>query len=58
MIPFYIIFLLSVCNNPVIGLNQFITPSAPPSIPPVWGHVIAVLMKLPPTTAEGQNMRA
>ena len=36
----------------------FITPSAPPSIPPVWEHVIAVLMKLPPTTAEGQNMRA
>ena len=33
-------------------------PPAPPSIPPVWEHVIAVLMKLPPTTAEGQNMRA
>ena len=36
----------------------FITPSAPPSLPPVWEHVIAVLMKLPTTTAEGQNMRA
>ena len=34
----------------------FITPSAPPSIPPEWEHVIAVLMKLPPTTAEGQNL--
>ena len=33
-------------------------PSAPPSIPPVWEHVIAVLMKLPPTTAEGQNLRS
>ena len=36
----------------------FITPSAPPSIPPVWEHVIAVLMKLPSTTAEGQNLRS
>ena len=33
-------------------------PSAPTSIPPVWEHVIAVLMKLPPTTAEGQNLRS
>ena len=33
-------------------------PSAPATIPPVWGHVIAVLMKMPPTNAEGQNMRA
>ena len=23
------------------------------TIPPVWEHVIAVFMKLPPTTAEG-----
>ena len=38
--------------------STFITPSPPPSIPPVWEHVIAVLMKLPLTTAEGQNMRA
>ena len=36
----------------------FITLSPPPSIPPVWEHVIAVLMKLPHTTADGQNMRA
>ena len=38
--------------------TTFITPSAPPSIPPVWEHVIAVLMKLPSTTAEGQNLRS
>ena len=36
----------------------FIIPSAHPFIPHVWEHVIAVLMKLPPTTAEGQTMRA
>ena len=30
----------------------------PPSIPPVREHVIDVLMKLPSTTAEGQNMRS
>ena len=39
-------------------IPTFITPSAPPPIPPVWEYVIAVFMKLPPTTAEGQNMRA
>ena len=39
-------------------IPTFITPSAPITIPPVWEHVIAVLMKMPPTTAEGQNMRA
>ena len=33
-------------------------PSAPPSIPPVGEHVIDVLMKLPSTTAEGQNLRS
>ena len=33
-------------------------PLPPPSIPPVWEHVIAVLMNLPPTTAEGQNLRS
>ena len=44
--------------GPLTPSPTFITPSAPPSIPPVWEHVIAVLMKLPPTTAEGQNMRA
>ena len=27
-------------------------------IPPVWEHVITVLMKMPPSTGEGQNMRA
>ena len=27
-------------------------------MPPVWEHVIDVLMKLPATTAEGQNMRS
>ena len=25
-IPLYYNFLLSVCNNPIIGLNQFIRP--------------------------------
>ena len=44
--------------GPLTPPPTFITPSAPPSLPPVWKHVIAVLMKLPPTTAEGQNMRA
>ena len=44
--------------RPPDTIPTFITPSVPPSIPPVWEHVIAVLMKLPPTTAEGQNMRA
>ena len=39
-------------------IPTFSTPSAPPSIPPVWEHVIAVLMKPPPTTADRQNMRA
>ena len=33
-------------------------PSAPSPIPPVWEHVIDVLIKLPSTTAEGQNMRS
>ena len=40
------------------NIPTFITPSAPPSIPSVWEHVIAVLMKLPPTTAEGQHLRS
>ena len=40
------------------NIPTFITPSAPPSIPPVWEHVIDVLMKLPSTTAEGQSMRS
>ena len=31
---------------------------APTVIPPVWEHVIAVLMKTPTSTEEGQNMRA
>ena len=33
-------------------------PSAPTTIPPVWEHVNVVLMKMPPSTAEGQNMRS
>ena len=45
-------------TRPLDTTPTFITPSAPPSIPPVWEHVISVLMKLPPTTAEGQNMGA
>ena len=40
------------------NIPTFITPPEPPSIPPVWEHVIDVLMKLPNTTAEGQNMRS
>ena len=44
--------------RPPTNIPIFITPSAPPSIPPVREHVIAVLMKLPPTTAEGQNLRS
>ena len=40
------------------NIPTFITPSAPPSIPPVWGHVIDVLMKLPSTTTEGQNLKS
>ena len=44
-------------TRPPDTIPIFITPSAPPTIPPVWEHVIAVLMKMPPTTAEGQNMR-
>ena len=36
----------------------FITPSTPTMIPPVWEHVITLLMKMPPSTGEGQNMRA
>ena len=44
--------------RPPTNIPTFITPSAPPSIPPVCEHVIAVLMKLPPTTAAGQNLRS
>ena len=43
---------------PPANIPTFITPSAPPSIPPVWEHVIDVLMKLPSTTGEGQNLRS
>ena len=43
--------------RPPDTIPTFITLSAPPSIHPVWEHVIAVLMELPTTTAEGQNMR-
>ena len=44
--------------RPPDTIPTFITPSAPSTIPPVWELVIAVLMKLPTTTAEGQNIRA
>ena len=44
--------------RPPSNIPTFITPPEPPSIPPVWEHVIDVLMKLPSTTAEGQNMRS
>ena len=44
--------------RPHATIPTFITPPEPPSIPPVWEHVIDVLMKLPTTTAEGQNMRS
>ena len=43
---------------PCQNIPTFITPSAPPTIPPVWEHVIPVFMKLPSTTAEGQNVRS
>ena len=44
--------------GPPDTIPTFITPSAPTNIPPVWEHVIAVLMKMHPSTAEGQNMRS
>ena len=44
--------------RPQTNIPTFITPPEPPSIPPVWEHVIDVLMKVPTTTAEGQNMRS
>ena len=44
--------------RPPDTIPTFITPSAPPTIPTIWEHVIAVLMKMPPTTAEGQNMES
>ena len=47
---------LPPCQDPPANIPTFIT--APPSIPPVWEHVIAILMKLPSTTAEGQNLRS
>ena len=45
-------------TRPPAQIPTFVTPSAPPPIPPVWEHVIAVLMKLPHTTAEGQKLRS
>ena len=45
-------------TRPSSNIPTFITPPEPPSFPPVWEHVIDVLMKLPITTAEGQNMRS
>ena len=44
--------------RPPSNIPTFITPPEPPSIHPVWEHVIDVLMKLPITTTEGQNMRS
>ena len=44
--------------RPPANIPTFITPSELPSLLPVWEHVIDVLMKLPTTTAEGQNMRS
>ena len=41
--------------RPQTNIPTFITPPEPPSIPPVWEHVIDVLMKLPTTAAEGQT---
>ena len=34
------------------------TPISPTVLPPIWEHVIAVLMKMPASTEEGQNMRS
>ena len=44
--------------RPPANIPTFISPPETPSIPPVWEHVIDVLMKLPTTTSEGQNMRS
>ena len=44
--------------RPPPNIPTFISPPEPSSIPPVWEHVIDVLMKLPITTSEGQNMRS
>ena len=44
--------------GPLPTSPPLLPPSAPSSVPPVWEHVIDVLMKLPSTTAEGQNMRS
>ena len=49
--------LYTSCQAPFQHPHLYHTPE-PPSIPPVWEHVIDVLMKLPNTTAEGQNMRS
>ena len=38
------------------NIPTFITPSAPSSIPPIWEHVIDVLMKLSSSTAEGHEI--
>ena len=46
---------LPPCQAPA-NIPTFITPSAPPSIPPVWEHVIAVLMKLPPFYCRGTKL--
>ena len=50
--------LYTLPTRPPANIPTFITPSDPPSNPPVWEHAIAVLMKLPSTTAMGQNLRS
>ena len=45
-------------SDPLTPSPHLSPPLLLPPFPPVWEHAIAVLMKLPPTTAEGQNMRA
>ena len=44
--------------RPPDTIPTIVTPSASTVIPPVWEHAIEVLMKMPNSTAEGQNMRA
>ena len=44
--------------RPPDTIPTFVTPSALPVIAPVWEHAIVVLMKMPNSTAEEQNMRA
>ena len=43
--------------RPPSNIPTFITPPEPPSIPPVWEHVIDVLMKLPGGPGSGPVWR-